>query len=77
MSIELHDIRQQVAGHLMADYLPDNWESMSEDDQYDFVDRNKWEIVEDWDTDFMIEQIETATNSWKLFLERCDITITT
>ena len=75
MTITLHEIREQVAGQLMCELLPDEWESMSEDSQYSFIDGNKWEIVQDWDTDFMIDQIETATNSWKLFLESSGVEV--
>ena len=63
------DLFAHVAGQFLSAPLPDDWKSMSQTSFLCFIEENKWEPVEDWDTDFLLDQMYTDAHSLRLFLE--------
>lgn len=63
------EIYEWVFGQNCCDYPPDGWEDMDDDLVAEWLDENKWEMVEYWDTDALLEQIYTTADSLCNFLD--------
>ena len=57
------EVLQAISGHYLTDYYPDNWETMNDDSQTEFMNENVWEPFENWDTNDVASEIEAVTDT--------------
>ena len=63
----MSDLREKVwrrmAGHYLCDTIPENWCSLSEEEQDEWMLDNAWEPFEWWSASRVLEQIDAATDT--------------
>lgn len=69
MSVEFKYL-QEASGHFLTEYLPDNWEDMSDDDQDKWLESHAWEPLENFSVDDVWNVIDSAARSIKSFTVR-------
>lgn len=61
-------LRQWVGGEYLTERLPDNWDSMSEADQLDFIEDHKWQPLEHHEPQEIDSMIECSVDDLVGFL---------
>ena len=62
------EVTEWVFGEHCCDYPPEGWEDMDDDDLIEWLEDNKWELVDHWDTPALLEHIYTTADSLCNFL---------
>ena len=69
----MSDLREKVGDRMSGQYLcatiPENWDSLSEEEQDDWMVDNAWEPFEWWSASRLFEQIDAATDTVMRLIE--------
>tara|TARA_Y100000289_G_C3866268_1_gene121124 strand:+ start:363 stop:584 length:222 start_codon:yes stop_codon:yes gene_type:complete len=69
----MSDLREKVwdrmSGHYLCDTIPENWYSLSEEEQDEWMVDNAWEPFEYWSASRLFEQIDAATDTVMRLIE--------
>ncbi len=67
MEIEDKDM-QWASQHFLTESLPDDWQKMSDEEVDEFIENHKWQLVEDWDSDDIWQQIGQIARSMRSYI---------